>query len=151
MRQPDPVTAESLSVHTHLQIEQGIISRMAENCRQCKLWSVTTIAAILFFAARSSSPEHALIALVPLALLWGLDGYYLGQERAFRRSSAGFVQKLHGGGLTPAELYSWGEKVRWKDWLEGCKAMPCSWFYVPLAITIGLIFGIAEVNPAPLC
>ena len=139
MNQPRPVTAESLSVHTHLQIEQGIISRMAENCRQCKLWSVTVIAAILFFAARSESPEHALIALVPLVLLWGLDAYYLTQERAFRRASAGFVQKLHGGDLNPSELYAWGEKIGWKHWLAGLKATPCSWFYLPLGCTIALV------------
>lgn len=143
MNQPRPVTADSEAVHTHLQIEQGIISRMAENSRQCKLWSVTIIAAILVFAARSKSPEQALIALVPLVLLWGLDAYYLAQERAFRRASSGFVQKLHGGDLNPSELYAWSEKVGWRHWLGGLRAFPCSLFYLPLGCTIVLVVVIS--------
>ena len=135
----EPVTAESQAVQVHLQIEQGIISRMADNCRQCKLWGVTIIAAILFFAARSGAPQHALIALLPLLLLWGLDAYYLAQERAFRMASGRFVKRLHDGDLDQSLLYSWGERVGWQSWLKGVAAIPCTGFYLPLGFTIALL------------
>ena len=34
--------AESDAVQTHLTILQGIIQRMADNSRSCKLWCITT-------------------------------------------------------------------------------------------------------------
>ena len=74
---------ESSAVQKHLEIIQGVITRMAENSRSCKVWCVTLVAATLVLVARTGEPQHALIALVPTALLLVLDTYYLALERAF--------------------------------------------------------------------
>ena len=96
---------ESPAVQKHLEIMQGVISRMAENSRSCKVWCVTLVAAILVLVARTGEPQHALIALVPILLFLFLDSYYLALERAFIASQNAFVAKLHKGGLKHTDVY----------------------------------------------
>lgn len=65
---------------------QAVISRMAGNSFLLKGWSVTLAAAVIALAANKES--HALltlIALLPVLMFWVLDGYYLHQERLFRK------------------------------------------------------------------
>ena len=96
---------ESSAVQTHLTIMQGVINRMAENSRSCKVWCVTLVAATLVLVARTGEPQHALIALVPTLLFLFLDSYYLALERSFIRSQNAFVAKLHRGELESADIY----------------------------------------------
>ena len=70
-------TFEDSSVRSHLEMLQGVIQRMAENSRACKLWSITALSALLFLAARTEVPGYTLIAMVPLFLFFLLDVYYL--------------------------------------------------------------------------
>ena len=96
---------ESPAVQSHLTIVQGVIQRMAENSRSCKLWCITLVSAVLVFVVRTDNPDHALIALVPLFLFLVLDTYYLALERAFRDSYNAFVEKLPNGTLASLGLY----------------------------------------------
>ena len=105
MAQTPDIDHDSAAVQKHLEITQGIITRMAENSRACKLWCVTLVSAVLVLVARTERPEYALIALVPAVLFLILDTYYLALERAFRESYNAFVRKLGGDGLTPVDLY----------------------------------------------
>ena len=100
-----PLNENSSAVQAHLTIMQGVINRMAENSRSCKVWCVTLVAATLVLVARTGEPQHALIALVPTALLWFLDAYYLGLERRFRNSYNDFVAKVHRGNVGVTDLY----------------------------------------------
>jgi hypothetical protein len=47
--------------------------------------SVTLSAALFALAARDSNSAFAVLALFPAVPFWGLDAYYLWQERLFRR------------------------------------------------------------------
>ena len=96
----------SSAVQAHLTIMQGVIQRMAENSRSCKVWCVTLVAAILVLVARTGEAEHALIALAPTVLLYLLDAYYLMLERGFRTSYDRFVEKVHAGAVATADLYA---------------------------------------------
>ena len=96
---------DSPAIQTHLNIVQGVIARMAENSRSCKMWCITLVAATLVLVARTGEPQHALIALVPSILFLVLDAYYLALERAFRNSYSAFVGKLHRGELYHSELF----------------------------------------------
>lgn len=100
---------ESSDIRAHLAMMQSVITRMAENSRACKTWAVTLVAAILVVAARFGDapfdPEAALIALVPTALFWVLDSYYLALERAFRESYNGFVSRFHEDALNEGEVF----------------------------------------------
>ena len=96
---------ESFAVQRHPEIMQGVINRMAENSRSCKVWCVTLVAATLVLVARTGEPQHALIALVSTLLFLFLDSYYLALERAFIRSQNAFVRKLHREELDLADVY----------------------------------------------
>ena len=101
-----PINADSPAVQAHLTILQGVIQRMAENSRSCKVWCVTLVSAILVLVARTGEPRHALLALAPALLFFLLDAYYLALERAFRKSYEAFVAKLRDGDLAAADLYA---------------------------------------------
>ena len=96
---------DSTAVQKHVEITQGVITRMAENSRSCKVWCVTLVSAVLVLVARTEKPEYALIALIPAVLFLILDTYYLALERAFRESYNEFVRKLNSDGSPTADLY----------------------------------------------
>ena len=68
----------------HLEFIQGAINRLAANSFQMKGWSVVLVAATLILLARDGRLDATLIALGPILVFWGLDGYFLWQERLFR-------------------------------------------------------------------
>ena len=58
---------------------------MAGNSFLLKGWTVTISAALFALAAKDSSRAFAIIALFPALSFWGLDAYYLRQDRLFRK------------------------------------------------------------------
>lgn len=72
------------AVTTHLEFIQNIINRMSNNSFLIKGWSVTVSSAILAFIVNNPKPLFAVIALFSSLSFWGLDAYYLRQERLFR-------------------------------------------------------------------
>ena len=97
--------AESSAVQTHLKIVQGVIERMAENSRACKVWCVTLVSASLILVAMTDNPNYILVALVPIVMFLILDTYYLALERAFRGSYNTFVEKLKNDNISSSDLY----------------------------------------------
>jgi hypothetical protein len=68
----------------HLEFIQGVIARLANNSFLLKGWSVTLVAAILALTVQDPGIYTMLIALFPALVFWGLDAFYLAQERHFR-------------------------------------------------------------------
>ena len=129
---------ESSAVQKHLEIMQGVINRMAENSRSCKVWCVTLVAAVLVLVARTGEPQHALIALVPTILFLFLDSYYLALERSFIASQNAFAAKLRRGELELADIYrvvpaGMGWRLVGRCLLGSVSIWP---FYLLVAITI---------------
>ena len=106
MAENESLGVESSAVQAHLTIMQGVINRMAENSRSCKVWCVTLVAAILVLVARTGEADHALIALAPTVLFYILDAYYLALERGFRRSYGSFVRRLHDKKVSSRDLFT---------------------------------------------
>lgn len=69
----------------HLEFVQGVINRLAGNSFLIKGWSVTLVAALLAAGSLAEEPNLFFLAYIPVAVFWGLDGYFLWQERLFRR------------------------------------------------------------------
>lgn len=69
----------------HLAMIHGVINRLAQNSFLLKGWSVLLVSALLAVAASSSEDWILPVAFLPAVAFWGLDGYYLRQERLFRR------------------------------------------------------------------
>ena len=72
-------------VTKHLELVQGVLSRMAGNSFLLKGWTVTIAAALFALAAARSSQILAILVLFPTMSFWGLDTYYLRQEKLFRK------------------------------------------------------------------
>ena len=106
MAQDSRLDHDSPAVQKHINIIQGVITRMSDNSRSCKVWCVTLVSAVLVLVAQTEQPEYALIALIPAVLFLILDTYYLALERGFRGSYESFVKKIHLAELTPCDLYS---------------------------------------------
>ncbi len=70
----------------HLDFIQDAIKRMANNSFLLKGWAVTLVLA-LFALLRGDEvePNDFLIGLLPVAVFWLLDGYFLYQEKLFIR------------------------------------------------------------------
>ena len=68
----------------HLEFIQGVINRLASDSFRMKGWCVVLVAALFVLLVREGRIEFAGVALVPVLFFWGLDGYFLWQERLFR-------------------------------------------------------------------
>ena len=68
----------------HLEFIQGVINRLASDSFRIKGWSVVLVAALFILLAREGRVDFLAVGLVPVFFFWGLDGYFLWQERLFR-------------------------------------------------------------------
>lgn len=69
----------------HLDLIQGVINRMANNSFSLKNWTVVIVSASFALAAKFSDIKLILIAFLPASAFWLLDGYFLRQERLYRK------------------------------------------------------------------
>ena len=69
----------------HLEFIQNVINRMANNSFLLKGWSVVLISALFALAAKDANPFFIYLAYFPCAIFWSLDGYFLRQERMYRK------------------------------------------------------------------
>ena len=69
----------------HLEMIQDVISRMGQNSFQARGFSAAIVAGLMGLAAAQGVASIGKIALLPTIVLWALDGFYLSQERRFRR------------------------------------------------------------------
>ncbi len=68
----------------HLEFIQGVVNRLASDSFRLKGWSVVLVAALFVLLAREDRLEASVLAVLPVLVFWGLDGYFLWQERLFR-------------------------------------------------------------------
>ena len=73
------------SKHVHLEMIQGIINRLSQNSFMLKGWVVVLVSALFALAAKDSNIQLIYLAWFPALAFWGLDGYFLQQERQYRQ------------------------------------------------------------------
>ena len=69
----------------HLEMIQSVINRMAHCSFLLKGWSVILVSAMFALAASDTEILFVCLAYFPAIAFWGLDGYFLHQERLFRK------------------------------------------------------------------
>ncbi len=69
----------------HLELIQGVVNRLSTNSFLLKGWSVTLVSALFALSAGDSNPAFVFLAYIPAFVFWGLDGYYLWEEKKFRK------------------------------------------------------------------
>jgi len=104
-------------VQSYLQILQGLVTRMATNSASAKSWCIGIVSVIIVIIADKGRSHYVWISIVPIALFFSLDAYYLGLERLFRGVYNDFIRKLHAGGATVADVLiispAGGRAVMW--------------------------------------
>lgn len=68
----------------YLEMIQNIINRMAGNSFKLKGWAVTLVSGAFALAAKDANVVFCLVAVIPILAFWGLDSYYLEQEKLYR-------------------------------------------------------------------
>ena len=71
--------------HKHLELIQGVINRLSTNSFLLKGWSVVLVSALFALAAADSRAAFVFLAYIPATVFWGLDGFFLWQEKLYRK------------------------------------------------------------------
>ncbi|AMJ40927.1 hypothetical protein [Anaerotignum propionicum] len=124
----------------YLEMIQGIINRMANNSFMLKGWAVTLVAGIFALASKEADKSYFLIAYVPIIIFWGMDSYYLFQERLFR-SLYNKVRNLESNKID-FSMKATKEEFNEKNNQYLCVLFSPTelWFYFPLAaLSAGII------------
>ncbi len=69
----------------HLEFIEGVVNRLASASFQMKGWAVVLASAVLVYLSAEGLAECWVLLIVPVGAFWILDGYYLWQERLFRK------------------------------------------------------------------
>lgn len=129
----------------HLEFIQNVINRMANTSFLLKGWSVTVVAGL--FALGINSQARALLSLTAFMALvfWGLDAYFLRQERLFRalyddvrvktETSIDFAMDTTAFATHPRNSFS-----------ECVWSVTLGWFYGPL-VTLAVLLALTQCLP----
>ncbi len=114
----------------HLEMTQGIINRLGNNSFLLKSWSMTIIVAAIVLMARygTQHPYIILVLIPPVFGFWVLDGYFLWQERLFR--------KIYDGVRNQSDT---NFKMDVKRYMNEPK---CSWLSAVFSITLNIFYSI---------
>ncbi len=69
----------------HLEMIQGVINRLSRDSFLLKGWSVTLFSALIALSTHNSRIDLVYFAWIPIIILWGLDAFFLRQEKLFRK------------------------------------------------------------------
>ena len=124
----------------HLGFIQQVISRLAQNSFTYKGWAITLVAAIFILWGRDSGPQFLLIALLPAMTFWGLDGYYLRQERLFRKHYD-YVREaaIQGTRIDSFSMDTTMHNTKVPSWWHTCWSKTIGWLYAPIVLIIIVI------------
>lgn len=120
----------------HLGFIQGVINRMAANSFLVKGWTIALVAALLAIAADKITFSYLLIVLVPALLFWGLDTYYLIQEKLYRELYSDVAQKTS----TDFNMNTSGLKSRTPSVLNVAKSLSIGPFYAIIVFLLIVMY-----------
>lgn len=110
----------------HLDFIQATISRMGSNQFITRGWSITILTGIMALMINSKQYDLLWLAVIITIIFWGVDGYYLTLERAFRQLYNETI-------LVDPGMISYSmnvEKVTINTWIKTSLTRPIlSWFY----------------------
>ena len=124
----------------HLELIQAVTNRVAQNSFAYKAWMVSLVAAIFVLAMRDGGGGHVWVALIPTVAFWGLDAYYLRQERLFRRLYDA-VREADEAGLSasPFTMDTSPYEVEAGTWWATCWSKSVAWLYGPMTVLILIV------------
>jgi hypothetical protein len=127
----------------HLEFVQAVITRMAQNSFMYKGWAITLLVGI--FAVSKDLPASVfLLATLPsLLAFWMLDGFYLWQERLFRKLYVGVVNDTVPLFSMDTRPYASGGKtiggVDVEAWKSSLFSWSTTWLYIPMLVLATIV------------
>lgn len=129
----------------YLGMIQAVISRMANNSFLLKGWTITLVAAIFALAAKDARLAFLVIGFLPSASFWGLDAYFLRQERLFRKIYEAAARNHTALVDFSMDTRPCNDKV--PSFCETFWSKTLVWFYLPILILLVLLcFGLVFLN-----
>ena len=121
------LAADNEAVIKHMEMYQGIITRMAGNSAACKTWGIPLVAAILGFVIEKQNAYLGVLAIMTLVVLYLLDSYYLKLENNFREGFANSAAKIQGGIFKQSDLYQLlPSDIKNAHWMKAVQS-PATW------------------------
>jgi len=68
----------------HLEFIQNVITRMNTNSFLIRGWMITLVSALFALAAKDADSRYVIVTYIAIPVFWGLDAFYLSQERQYR-------------------------------------------------------------------
>ncbi|WP_291329067.1 hypothetical protein [Desulfovibrio sp. UCD-KL4C] len=136
-----PICYSSPEAHTHMNMLQGVISRMASNSANCKALCTTLVSTVGAVAYAANTPEGLWIATIPIILLAFLDARYLSLEKGFVKTYNNFVEKLHAKKVIKTDLFIITPPKDYKQFNALCKAF-ASWSVCPIYFGLLILSGL---------
>jgi hypothetical protein len=127
----------------HLEFIQAVIARQANNSFLIKGWGLTVAGAFYAFAANRLNWRIALVGLLPALTFWGLDAYFLRQERLFR-CLYDAVRKAE----IPVDLFCMNPRDHphnVKSWRSVLVSRTLLWFH-GMVVAVGLVLVVAGLR-----
>jgi hypothetical protein len=120
---------------THLEMIQGVITRMASNSFNIKAWEVGVVTGAIALTTKDRV-IGVLLAIAIALSFWFLDSYYLRQERLYRRLFND-VRRQHGVNAfdMSAEAYQNVEQGALRTMFTKTQLA----FHGPLVVTVGTV------------
>ena len=131
--------ADNAAVIAHVNLLEGIISRLATTSASCKTWCITLVAALLSLAGATKIPSIVGIVLVPIVVFGFMDTMYLSQERAYRDLYQAIVLKVRNGTYERADVFEAKAPLSW----TGCLKTVRSWAIFPIYIGLAATYFVA--------
>src|SRR5262249_38668016 len=128
------------AVTAHLNMLQGIITRMGTNSVSCKTWCLTLTSAIIGLAGATHSPAIVGFVLVPIVLFGFIDMMYLAQESAYRDLYNRVVAKVRATKYDLACSFEAEAPIRGVDVLSAIG----SWAVLPVYLGLILAYFAAQ-------
>lgn len=130
----------------HLEMIQSVILRMATNSFTLKGWAVSLVAAIFALAGKDVERTYFfLITYIPIFVFWGLDSYYLLQEKKYRA----LYERVRNQDEKMIDFCmdaNSAEINKGLDMYIGCILSPTEkWFYLPLAVVTVFVIIITHM------
>jgi len=113
----------------HLEFLQLAINRMASNSFILKGWNITLIVGLFALTLKDLSSVYLYLAILPALAFWGLDAYYLRQERLFR----GLYDSIRKTKRKEIDPYSFNT--------QSMNGKVKNWFYTLFSPTVILLHG----------
>ena len=128
----------------HLEMTQGVINRLGGNSFHLKGWSMTIIVAATVLIAKPDlpSPFFILVLLIPVFGFWGLDGYFLWQEKLFREIYKEISQQEDTDFKMNVAKHKNKPKCSWKSATFSITLIPFYFIEIVLILVVFVFIGL---------